>query len=71
MDRFQIVASKGDLRLYTTKMPNIPGFNLGYLYESCLFTDEDSEVLGRYQTLSEAIVGHNRLKSKLGLAEEA
>lgn len=58
------------VRLYTTEMPNIAGFNLGYQYESCVFYDEDSEVLGRYQTLSEAIAGHNDLKLMLGLNHE-
>lgn len=36
-------------------------------YESCLFGDKDSEVLDTYVTLSEAVVGHNKLAAQLGL----
>ena len=38
------------------------------LYESCLFTrDGDSEVVARYNSMSEAIAGHHRLSDKYNL----
>lgn len=36
-------------------------------YESCVFTETDSEVLNRYLTLPEAIAGHKHLSDLMGL----
>lgn len=51
--------------LFTTEMPRVEDFGLpglGYRYESCLFyADGDSDVLARYDTQEEALLGHQRL----------
>jgi hypothetical protein len=72
-DYFQLVTTnagwfrKPTAELCTTEMPKIQGFDLGYAYESCLFVADDSEVLARYQFLSEAIAGHKKLCQELNL----
>lgn len=70
-DWFQVISHNGGLfkettlELRTTKMPDIA--YLDYSYESCLFAQHDSEVLGRYTSLKDAIDGHEKLTRKLGL----
>ena len=73
MNRFQMISNNGGLfndatvELSTVEMPRLPGFDLGYTYESCLFSDKESEVLARYQSRSEAIAGHVALEKKFKL----
>lgn len=58
----------GTITLHTTEMPSIRGIRMTpYLYESCIFTPTDSEVLEVYFTLAEAIEGHKKLALKYGL----
>jgi hypothetical protein len=38
-----------------------------FIYESCLFTKDGSEVLSRYNSKELAIEGHNRLAKKYNL----
>jgi spore coat polysaccharide biosynthesis protein SpsF (cytidylyltransferase family) len=56
--------------LSTVEMPRIKDFDFGYRYESCLFTGSDSEVLERYNTVSEAVRGHRELTRRYGLTEQ-
>ena len=73
MNRFQMISDNGGIfkeptiELSTVEMPRFSGYDPGYAYESCLFTPEDSEVLARYQTRSEAIAGHVELEKKFNL----
>ena len=57
------------IRLSTVEMPTIPGMDFGYRYESCLFSENGSEVVDRYQTLDEAVAGHAALCKKYGLKQ--
>ena len=41
--------------------------NFDYQFESCIFTDDGSEVIERYDTLGDAMKGHMLLTEKLGL----
>lgn len=52
----------------TTEMPKF--LNLGYKYESCLFTTQDSEILARYQYKKDAIKGHKFFEEKYKLKRE-
>ena len=56
------------IELRTTEMPKAIASLVDYRYESCLFSTNDSEVLARYNTLSDAVRGHNELalKHRLG-----
>lgn len=73
-EKFQMISSNAgffgppSVELRTTEMPKLFVGSLGYRYESCLFSVDDSEVLARYDTLSEAVQGHVDLarKHKLG-----
>lgn len=80
-NRWQLISRDGDLFnilketqtwLSTVELPDF-GFDeddarhANYRYESCLFTGEASEVVARYQSLSEAIEGHNLLAKKFNL----
>lgn len=56
------------IELRTTEMPRLANFDLGYRYESCLFTSTDSDVMGRYNNLADAIAGHVALCKQYGLA---
>jgi len=74
MLRFQMTSDNGGLffretiKLCTTEMPSIRGIRLTpWLYESCIFTPTDNEVVGTYFSLSEAIEGHKMLTEKYGL----
>ena len=73
MNRFQMISNNGGIfkeptvELSTVEMFKISGFDLGYSYESCLFSPGDSEVLARYQTRAEAIAGHVELEKKFNL----
>lgn len=68
-DVFGIIRGDADW-LSTVKMPyiggslSVPDF---YKYESCLFTKDGSEVLARYKTRAEAMVGHIELEEKFNL----
>jgi len=53
--------------LYTSRMPAGSSQLLGYSYESCLFTSAESEVVGTYHSLSEAVSGHSMLRKRYGL----
>jgi hypothetical protein len=73
--QYQMISDNGgvfkqaSIELRTTEMPRFRGMPaIPYRYESCLFSPSDSEVLGRYDTLSEAVEGHNRLSEKYGLS---
>jgi hypothetical protein len=74
-DRMQLVASNRSMKLCTTEMPKLPaGFNfdLGYNYESCIFTTlGSSEVVGRYTDQLEAINSHFELCKKYMLIPQA
>lgn len=39
----------------------------GCMYETCLFTKSDSEVIDRYETLSSAISGHKKYSNEYGV----
>jgi len=73
MNRFQMISNNGGIfkeptvELSTVELPQLPGFDLGYTYESCLFSPGESEVLARYQTRTEAIAGHVELAKKFNL----
>jgi hypothetical protein len=74
MKRFQMISNNGSvfkeptINLSTVELPQMPGFDFGYTYESCLFSPGESEVLARYQTRSEAIAGHAELVKKFNLS---
>ena len=40
-----------------------------HMYESCLFTGNDSEVIEAYKTMAEAIAGHQRLSAMYKLKD--
>ena len=71
--RWQKVSSDGGLfsletiRLSTVELPDLPGMNYYFMYESCLFSENGSEVIARYQTLDEAVAGHAALCRTYGL----
>ena len=74
MNRFQMISNNGGIfkeptiELSTVELPKVPGFDIGkWTYESCLFSPNESEVLARYQTRSEAIAGHVKLEKKFNL----
>lgn len=69
---FQMISDNGSfldpatIHLSTARLPVVPGVPA---YESCLFgTGGVSEVLAEYETLNEAIQGHNKLSKSLGLS---
>ena len=72
-DRWQMISHNGGVfkpmtvELSTVRMPNVPGLDLGYSYETCVFTNVDSEVVERYHTVAEATQGHAKWCRKLGL----
>jgi hypothetical protein len=73
MNRFQMISNNGGffkeptIELSTVELPHVPWFDLGYTYESCLFSSGESEILALYQTRSEAIAGHVELAKKFNL----
>ena len=74
MNRFQMISNNGGIfkeptiELSTVELPRMPGFDGGlWIYESCLFSPGESEVLARYQTRSDAIAGHVALEKKFNL----
>lgn len=73
MNRFQIksdnraVFSNPTVVLSTVEMPRSLSGILDYRYESCLFGAGDSNVVARYNTLSEAVAGHTKLTAEYGL----
>ena len=70
---FQLINSNAgvfrgaSLELRTTEMPSMICASLGYRFESCLFSTGDSEVVGRYDNLSDAAQGHFNLSRKYNL----
>jgi hypothetical protein len=58
------------IELRTTEMPRSIAHLIDYRYESCLFTTGDSEVLSRYNTLSDAVQGHLKLARKYNLGSQ-
>lgn len=73
-DRWQIITnnrsgifSTATVELRTTEMPKMLVSSIGYKYESCLFTTTDSDVVGRYDTMTEAVAGHTKLCREYGL----
>ena len=72
-ERFQLISDNRRIfadptvTLSTVEMPVLPHIDLGYRYESCVFTQTDSDVLERYQTLAEAIEGHAKWAKKFGV----
>jgi len=56
--------------LSTVQMPDIKGFDIGYRYESCVFSKGDSEVLARYNTVADAVRGHKKFEHELGLTAQ-
>lgn len=73
MAHFQMIShngtlfKEGDIVLSTVQMPDMLG--LAYKYESCIFVRGDSEVLGRYGSLSEAVLDHVKLRQQYKLKE--
>jgi len=74
-ERFQLISDnfsllrlqRATLQLSTVELP-VSGI-VGYRYESCLFHESgDSDIVGRYQTLNEAVSGHTELCQKYGLS---
>lgn len=68
-DVFGIIRGDADW-LSTVVMPYLGGtldIPINYHYESCLFTKEGSEVLRRYHTRAEAMVGHIEFEEKFNL----
>jgi hypothetical protein len=67
---FQLVSNNESLfRAHSIELSTV-GWNVLdlTLYESCLFTkDGGSEVVARYDSMSEAIAGHHRLSDKYNL----
>ena len=67
---FQLVSNNESLfRTHSIELSTV-GWKLldRTLYESCLFTrDGDSEVVAQYDSMSEAIAGHNRLSDNYNL----
>lgn len=74
MAHFQMISHNGtlfkggDIVLSTVQMPKGLS-NLDYNYESCIFVQGESEVLGRYDTFSEAVLDHVILRQKYKLKE--
>ncbi len=71
-NRFQMISDNGGfltpatIHLSTVGLPILPGVPA---YESCLFgAGGASEVLAEYETLNEAIQGHNKLSKSLRLS---
>ena len=66
-DIFGII--RGDATwLSTVALPNFSSDPAAKVeYESCLFTKNDSEVIRRYKTKEEAMVGHIELSKKYNL----
>ena len=66
------------IRVSTVEMRRIKGLDLGYSYETCVFGVKynrakevyeltDSDVVERYDTLSEAAAGHARICREYGV----
>lgn len=66
------------IRVSTVEMPRIKDFDFGYNYETCVFGVKynhskevyelsDSDVVKRYDTLSEAAAGHARICREYGI----
>lgn len=72
-NRFRLISHNGGrftrrtVELSTVEIPQVPGTKIGCMYETCVFTGSDSEVLERYDRLVDAIEGHARWCSKMGL----
>ena len=58
---------EGDILLSTVQLPTM--LDTGYQYESCIFANGESEVLGRYDRLAEAVLDHVKLRQQYGLKE--
>lgn len=73
MAHFQMISHNGtlfedgDIVLSTVEMPSEITSSLGYNYESCIFVKGESEVVGRYDTLSEAVLDHVKLRQQYKL----
>lgn len=75
-NRWQLIADNGSLsrltkttrHLSTVEMPISTVGMLGYAYESCVFGADESDVVARYQTKEDAIIGHNELCKEYGLS---
>lgn len=78
-DCWQLISDDGGTKraatkeLRTTEMPNTRdlGLDLGYRFESCLFTNGESRVLGRYQIRGDAHRGHHDHCRQHGLTRHA
>jgi hypothetical protein len=64
---WQIISRNADasIELSTVRLPSFS--HDAWPYESCLFVKQDSEVLCRYASLDEAVLGHNKLAKQYGL----
>lgn len=81
MSAFHLEATNGGwFKSYTLRLSTVDLCNhvrtkraeflqrLGYRYESCLFVSGgDSEVVGKYKTMTDAVRGHARLMKEYGL----
>lgn len=72
-NRFQMISHNGGrftrrtVELSTVEIPPVHGITANYRYETCVFTGNDSEVLERYNRLSDAIRGHAKWCNTMGL----
>lgn len=57
---------EGNIVLSTVMLPTLRGSKC---YESCIFVDGDSEVLAKYSSISEAVLGHIELTKKFNLKD--
>jgi len=66
-ERWQLINTFGRTEVSTVEMPNIPGFDLGYRFETCVFfRGGASEVVARYQSQAEATLGHKTACARYG-----
>jgi len=65
--QWQLINTFGRTEVSTVELPNIPGFDLGYRFETCVFfRDGSSEVVARYQSRAEATLGHRTACARYG-----
>jgi len=48
----------------------LPFRESGGIYETCLFTKDEFEVLERYKTVDDAILGHRRYEKQYGVTDK-
>lgn len=72
-NKFQIVSHNGGrftkrtVEVTTVELQPAHGATIGYRYETSVVTTNDNDILERYDRLVDAIKGHAKWCSKLGL----